>query len=170
MIVNLIKPQQMYSLTLPDKVKGQYWLTDTDDAGKPRKLFSIEARQGEWIVKSRKDVWVLNAENQMVPYIVLKPMSFFNLKIHGSNERIILFAESIDPSRQTFHKVVIRTPDTLTIGRTNDNTLCFENKFVSGKHARLSYDGDGWTLADQGSTNGTYVNGFRVKEKFISWD
>lgn len=167
MIVNLIKPQQMYSLTLPDKVKGQYWLTDTDDAGKPRKLFSIEARQGEWIVKSRKDVWVLNAENQMVPYIVLKPMSFFNLKIHGSNERIILFAESIDPSRQTFHKVVIRTPDTLTIGRTNDNTLCFENKFVSGKHARLSYDGDGWTLADQGSTNGTYVNGFRVKEKAL---
>lgn len=35
MIVNLIKPQQMFSLTLPHKVKGQYWLTDIDANGEP---------------------------------------------------------------------------------------------------------------------------------------
>lgn len=54
MIVNLIKPQKMFSLTLPHKVKGQYWLTDMDADGEPRKLISIEAVNGEWVAKSNK--------------------------------------------------------------------------------------------------------------------
>ena len=36
MIINLIKSKQMFSLTLPHKVKGQYWVTDIDDNGKSR--------------------------------------------------------------------------------------------------------------------------------------
>ena len=46
MIVNLIKSRQMFSLTLPNKIKGQYWLTDTDSIGNPRELISIEAVDG----------------------------------------------------------------------------------------------------------------------------
>ena len=34
MIVNLIKEFQIYSVTLPDKVKGQFWLEDADEKGK----------------------------------------------------------------------------------------------------------------------------------------
>ena len=52
------------------------------------------------------------------------------------------FAESIDESRKTLNKVVVKEATTLSIGRTNDNNLCYENKFVSGKHAKLSYDGN----------------------------
>lgn len=162
MIVNLIKPQQMFSLTLPHKVKGQYWLTDIDANGEPRELISIEAVRGEWIVKSNKTVAILNAENETISNTVLKPLSFFNLRINGSSDRVILFAEKIDASRQTFSKVVVREPTALSIGRTNDNNLCYENKFVSSKHARLSYDGSAWSVMDPGSTNGTYVNGYRV--------
>lgn len=43
MIINLIKAEQMFNLTLPNKVKGQYWLSDTDTNGKPRDLISVEA-------------------------------------------------------------------------------------------------------------------------------
>ena len=56
MIVNLIKPQQMFCLTLPHKVKGQYWLTDIDANGESRDLISIEAVKGEWVLKSNKKV------------------------------------------------------------------------------------------------------------------
>ena len=54
MIVNLIKSRQMFSLTLPNKIKGQYWLTDTDSIGNPRELISIEAVDGTWVLKSNK--------------------------------------------------------------------------------------------------------------------
>lgn len=163
MVINLIKSKQMFSLTLPHRVKGQYWVTDIDDKGEPRELISVEAVKGEWVLKSNKSVSILNAENQAVANTVLKPSGFFNLRIEGSDERVILFSESMDASRQTFRKYVIRSADVLTIGRTNDNKLCFENKFVSSKHARLVFDGANWSLTDPGSTNGTYVNGYRVE-------
>ncbi len=168
MIINLIKSQQMFNLTLPNKVKGQYWMTDIDENGYPRQLISVEAVQGEWVVKSNKFVSILDAENKPVTNTILKPSSFFNLKINGSDERVILFSEKITESRQTFRKYVLKGPDTLNIGRTNDNNICFENKFVSSKHARLSYDGRTWTIQDTGSTNGTYVNGYRVESKSLS--
>ena len=47
MVVNLIKAKQMFSLTLPDKIKGQYWLSDFDDVGAYRNLISIEAVDGK---------------------------------------------------------------------------------------------------------------------------
>lgn len=165
MIVNLIKSRQMYSLTLPNKIKGQYWLTDTDRRGKPRQLISIEAVDGEWVLKSNKKVSVLNSASRPVSNTVLHPQGFFNLKISGDSERVILFAESIDDSRFTFRKVVARKSDVFNIGRTNDNNFCYENKFASSKHAHITYDGQNWSIADLGSTNGTYVNGLHVSTK-----
>lgn len=162
MIINLIKAEQMFNLTLPNKVKGQYWLSDTDTNGKPRDLISVEAVNGEWVLKSNKRVSVLNSNNEPVSNTALRPLGFFNLKITGDDDRVMLFAEKIDDTRHTFRKVLVRKSDVFNIGRTNDNNFCYENKFVSSKHARMSYDGKNWSIVDLGSTNGTYVNGYRV--------
>lgn len=168
MIINLIKEERMFSLTLPHKVKGQYWVTDIDDNGNPRDLISIEAIDGEWVAKSNKLVTLIGAENLPIEKTVLKPSNSFNLKIKNSDETVKLFTEIIDPSRQTFRKIVIKKADTLTIGRTSDNNIFFENIFVSGKHAQLSYNGSGWSINDLRSTNGTYVNGYKVENKDLS--
>lgn len=53
MIITLIKSTQMFSLTLPQRVKGQYWLTDLDEKGRLRQLASIEAID-EKMVSQRK--------------------------------------------------------------------------------------------------------------------
>lgn len=167
MIVNLIKSRQMFSLTLPNKVKGQYWLHDIDREGKMRELISIEAVKGEWVLKSNKRVSVLNADNVPVDNTILFPQGFFNLKIADDNDRVILFAESIGAGRQIFRKIMVRSADTFSIGRTMDNNFCFDNKFVSSRHAKLSYDGKNWGILDTGSTNGTYVNGYRVDSRSL---
>lgn len=167
MIINLIKAKQMFSLTLPYKVKGQYWITDLDEKGSPRELISVEAVKGEWILKSNRLVSILDAEDKPVVNTVLEPLSFFKLRIAGSNERVVLFSESVDESRRTFKKLLIKEADTLNIGRGNDSNLCFENKYVSNRHAKLSYDGHTWSIMDQNSTNGTYVNGYRVESKTL---
>jgi DNA-binding NtrC family response regulator len=39
--------------------------------------------------------------------------------------------------------------------------------WMSANHARLSRDGESWTLEDLGSTNGSFVNGKRVSSKAI---
>ncbi|MCY1713976.1 type VII secretion protein EssC [Caproiciproducens galactitolivorans] len=165
MVVNLIKNKQMFSMTLPSKIKGQYWISDIDECGKSRELISVEAVNGEWVIKSNKKVAVLDSSNNAVNYTILNPLSFLNLKIKNSNEKVILFSEPISESRQTFRKIVVQSPCELTIGRTGDNCIHFENKFVSGKHAKLIYDGNVWSIIDMGSTNGTFVNGYRVESQ-----
>ena len=48
MIVNLIKTDRIFSLTLPEKVKGRFWLNDFDEKGAFRQLISIEAMDEKW--------------------------------------------------------------------------------------------------------------------------
>src|SRR6476620_6361575 len=49
------------------------------------------------------------------------------------------------------------------IGRRSDCQIFVPDMRVSRQHARLWKDGEGWTLEDLGSNNGTYVNGVRVQ-------
>lgn len=49
-----------------------------------------------------------------------------------------------------------------TIGSSPACDLRSDQPKVSGRHCRLTSDGDGYTLEDLGSTNGTYVNGVRI--------
>ena len=51
------------------------------------------------------------------------------------------------------------TEETITIGRTSDNTLEVNDASVSSRHAQIAPGGEGYILTDLGSTNGTRLNG-----------
>ena len=53
------------------------------------------------------------------------------------------------------------------IGRTPDNALVLDDGSVSRRHASLLHGAEGWLLKDLGSTNGTFVNGVRVREALL---
>jgi len=51
------------------------------------------------------------------------------------------------------------------VGRTKTTAVCLKDGEVSQRHAELLWSaGDGWTLTDKGSSNGTKVNGATIKE------
>jgi pSer/pThr/pTyr-binding forkhead associated (FHA) protein len=49
-----------------------------------------------------------------------------------------------------------------SLGRNVRNTIYIEDDFASANHAMLTFRGRSWFLEDQGSTNGTHVNGHRI--------
>ena len=53
----------------------------------------------------------------------------------------------------------------VSVGRQNDCTIVLGDPNVSRNHAEVRPSGDGFVVADLGSTNGTKVNGVRVAEQ-----
>lgn len=76
MIVNLIKPNQMYSLALPNKVKGQYWLMDLNENSFSSRLIGIEAIDEKWVLKSNAKVRIFDTEGKEQDNWYLSPASF----------------------------------------------------------------------------------------------
>jgi len=50
----------------------------------------------------------------------------------------------------------------VTFGRAPDMTVPLDDPYASDRHARVYRTGEGWVLADLGSTNGTYRNKEKV--------
>ena len=49
--------------------------------------------------------------------------------------------------------------DEITIGRSDERTICLKDPTVSTLHCKVTRNGDKTVIADAGSTNGTKVNG-----------
>ena len=60
------------------------------------------------------------------------------------------------------------TGDVTTLGRESDNTLSIPEAAVSRHHARIEKRPDGHWILDQGSTNGTVINGYKVSAHRLS--
>ena len=76
------------------------------------------------------------------------------------------------PRRRVGELVVVRSEsqvgtrisvsDSVVLGRSPDADVLLDDPYASMFHLRLTMDGDTISLADLGTTNGTYVNGRRV--------
>ena len=69
---------------------------------------------------------------------------------------------TLHPPERPARFVVVRDGESLTVGRAPDCGLIIEDGKVSKHHARVVWDGAGWTLEDLGSKNGTSVDGVPI--------
>ncbi|MGY3715143.1 type VII secretion protein EssC [Sutcliffiella cohnii] len=167
MIVTLINKQTINSITLPEKIRGQYWTYDS--TGKtPKKLIGIEGVNGEWVLKSNKNVKVLDHSGDSIRNTILSPLSIYNLKVEGEDVKTFVFTEPNTEDRQTFTKYVLENDLDITIGRSEQCDVVLENRFVSAKHATLHFIQGQWSIVDEGSTNGTFVDENKVKRKNLN--
>lgn len=76
------------------------------------------------------------------------------------------FLQIISGARQGLN-VPLHTHRALLVGRRHGE-LILDDPMVSGKHCTITFQGGEYVLTDLGSTNGTLVNGKRVKEAVLS--
>jgi hypothetical protein len=68
-------------------------------------------------------------------------------------ERVLVLASPPD----------VEVGEGLVVGRQADASLVVDDPRVSRRHLMLRRARDGWIAEDLGSTNGTYVNGWRIR-------
>jgi pSer/pThr/pTyr-binding forkhead associated (FHA) protein len=76
-------------------------------------------------------------------------------------EKLILLSEDGVPQEFPL------TEQTTSIGREEHNTICLSDKSVSRYHATMQRLFRGFIIQDEGSTNGTRVNGRPITKQFL---
>lgn len=167
MIVTFICEDRLYHVLLPERVRGQFWMEDTqaDITDEARKMFSIGAVDGEWrICADRKLQLFVAGDNTLKDYIVLKAGQLY-LALHGKNNprRGYIFAEAYTEDRCTFHKYQIAQDAVFTVGKAASNSIEIANPYISTVHAQIALQNNTWIITDNNSTNGIYVNEARIR-------
>src|SRR4030065_1452158 len=65
-------------------------------------------------------------------------------------------------------KEVLLQKPVVTIGTLGDSDLALTDPTVSRNHAVVEEKADGYLLRDLGSTNGTFLDGVKVREAYLS--
>ena len=84
-------------------------------------------------------------------------------------EPLRILIDHIEGSRRG-QRQELAPADRLRFGRHPDNDVVFDahrDLDASSRHAELRHDGDGFQLVDVGSSNGTFVDGERVRERVL---
>jgi type II secretory pathway predicted ATPase ExeA len=90
-------------------------------------------------------------------------------EITGRHQRITLQGPSID---LLLHDEVVShyalAPGRAIIGRTPDNDLQIQSKFISRHHAQITTQGERCVIEDLNSTNGIFLGAKRIKQHTLS--
>ena len=156
----LISVEKMQVLRLPVQPEGDFWFSHEEETGEDtHKIISITAMDGKWYAKS-EEAYFINEYQQKIDAVELRPNDLW--AIDGANDNYTLIVELDDEENGTYHKYEVRKNTELSIGRLAQNDICYDMHFVSKRHASLMYEGGIWSIHDEDSINGVYVNEMRV--------
>lgn len=164
MLVTLVGEHRIFSIRLPEKVAGKYWMLDDEKTMNSNRILAIEADDGgeRWIVKADRQLKLYDEKQQEVKRFELEAGKLYQLSVGQKAQTAFLLTEPFTEDRGVYRKYVVNKDVTMSIGRESDNDIVVSNPYVSAHHGTLSYSGGTWVLCDNNSTNGTYVNRQRI--------
>lgn len=171
----LFTSDAVYTTVLPGKRAGQIWLHYKDAAGRLRKLVAVEGIRGErfddegqWVMKSNACFRVAGQDGCGVPRVTLERMCLYNILDVEENRTFRVYVEPLTEDRKCYWPYEIRDRNaSFRIGRGSDCDIRYACNMVSKLHATLTVQGGRILLTDNGSRNGTFVNGCAVGQRLL---
>ena len=158
MIVCLLKNDYISSVELPEKIQGQFWLKDASDVNREN-VIAIEGIGDQWVLKANEKVEFEDG----VKFKYLKSGIIYRLK-SIENKYIYVYIEE-ESLQGRFIKYRLKFNEgVITLGRNVNNSIVINNPAISNHHLRIFYKNNQWHLKDMNSTNGTFVNYYKVTE------
>ncbi|MBE5860523.1 MAG: type VII secretion protein EssC [Butyrivibrio sp.] len=122
-------------------------------------ILPVEVWDGVWTLTGGGK-YVITQNEKKVEKVTIADGMFLNCEFKDG-QVFSLTAEEVAEGNTQFKKYFINPGSRIEIGIGKDgsNQISYNNKFVSPKHAQISFTGDGAILKDLDSMNGTFVNG-----------
>ncbi|MCL5257237.1 MAG: DUF3662 and FHA domain-containing protein [Chloroflexi bacterium] len=137
------------------KLLGHVVVRVEPDQSLPRQAINVQARIADGVVKSAKEEPEAKWQGTMV-----LPVE----RVASRSARSFALIRTDGQEAGRLYRLDRRL---ITIGRSLENNIVLEDERVSRHHAQLRMIGTQFYVLDLGSTNGTIVNGQRVKEQVI---
>lgn len=160
MIVTVLSRDRLNTVALPANVTGAHWIDDADGT----RLAFIEAADGIWHIEPHAPVHVRGRGGEQHSVIELEPTKRAVLSLEGEAGAAwsLMFYPDNPGSRQS-QLYGFAGDMQFTVGRGQDNAIVYDTQFISEHHVRLTYQGGAWQAEDLDSTNGVFVNGYRIR-------
>ncbi len=160
MLVAVQSDDRLHAAALPAEVGGAHWIEDASGF----RLAFVEAREGRWQIDPCASVRVRGLDGGARPMIDLDPRKHLVLNLEGEDDRAWCVLFSPDSESTLKSRVYGFSGEAeVTVGRARDNTIVYDNRFVSSRHVRLAYADGAWSVVDEHSSNGVFVNGRRIE-------
>ena len=166
---------QLSELWLPDKLSGKYCFPQIPGM-KPVLFVSIQAIDGRWCAVCTGSAFFQEEfysssgsgtpanRGQVVPLV---DRGICQINVDG--DLFTLYSENSNEESNIFHAYTIVKNTDITIGRMESNDICIDSRFrfVSRRHAILSWRQDGLHILDWDSRNGVFLNNMAVKDQLV---
>lgn len=167
MQVTVIKKNDLNIFTLPKKINGNFWITDYEN-GKKINLVNIEATENGWQLISNQNAFVLDKQDVMIPYVILKDYSFYLLKNVYKNEKYYIYCSPV--YEQNFMELGIDINKKVSFGSASNNDICYALSGVPNNSFTIEKKESDFLLTILDSTTAIYVNHQRVlQEKLVHY-
>lgn len=151
----------MKSIWVQSSTEGKYFFESKGEQ-EDYSFLGIEVVAGKIVVKCYKKSYIMGEGGSKLSALELQNGSL--LAIIFGDRQYKLYAEAAAQAGNVFHNYFVPKMSEITIGRTQNNDIFYNNPMVSKSHAVLRNTREGWMIQDANSTNGVYVNGRYVRD------
>ena len=168
MLIVLVGNNEMYRLILPKIPSGKYKITSNDGE---HQLLEINSVNGKWQMRSTNIIKIMNSEylkskgnqvtitdldNDIVSSLVMEKNTYIRIYNDELKKLFVLFC--LPEYSDNWKHLDIKEKQTISIGSTNNNTICYAADMVQPNHARISFINGKWTLENLDDQIGTFLN------------
>jgi len=159
MQVTVIKKNELNIFTLPKSINGNFWITDYEN-GRKINLINIEATEQGWQLISNQNAYILDNNDVMIPYVLLKDYSFYLLKNIYKNEKYYIYCSPV--YEQTYMELGIQNGAVLQVGSDKENDISYSLAGVPSHAFSIEKKEKQFLLKILDSEAAVYVNHQRV--------
>jgi len=145
--------------TLPSGENLRYDIDISEETDTERCMLSFENIDGVWSLVCGRSILTDSGER-----CVISGGDKINAYVRNSSVKFFILVSCISDDRIRFRKYMLA--DSTSIGSDESCSIMIPNEFISGRHAVISRDKEGFLITDY-STNGIYINGERAGRRTV---
>ena len=156
----LYNTKEKQVLELPNNIEGSFTISDNNQ----NKIVNINSKQNQWIMSANPGFSIIQNQSS-VQETTLSLYNFFLIKSENSsiNNYVIYTEPDYDNSVKVFN---IEQNIQLTIGKSQNNDIVYNNPFINDEHLILQNDKTGFKLININNAI-TFLNDFIVNQNQI---